>query len=341
MGKGARKMDLVVKINDKCNFACTFCSSNRISLTHDDLDINKIFEFVTNCNQPVQSIIVNGGDPLMVEPEYYEKLLDWLKEHSPETHVSFTTNLLGFWEEPEKWIDLFNTERENYITVCTSFQYGTGRRLKTGEIFTEDMFRKIYKLFQDTIGVNVPFISVISEENEDTALKTVELAKELETVCRLNPALKSGRTTKPYPFHKIVKIWLDVIDAGLGEYEMSCALLKQVMRGETTECPFNSRCFETISCLSPDGTQHTCPAIADDILKGVPDCFKGNGHKVPLDYTVIDTARCYNCSLHGLCNSCMKRIIDIKTTNTVKEHCEGMRQLSGRLMALAKQECAE
>ena len=327
-------MDLVVKINDKCNFACNFCSSNQISLTHENLDINKIFEFVTNCNQPVQSIIVNGGDPLMVDPEYYEQLLVWLKENSPETHVSFTTNLLDFWEHPEKWLNLFNLNREDHISVCTSFQYGSGRRLKTGEVYTEDMFRKVFELFLNTIGERVPFISVISEENEDTAIKTVELAKELQTKCRLNPALCSGRTTKPYPFYKIVKIWLDIIDAGLDEYEMNCALLKQVTSDNVTECPFNPYCHKSISCLSPDGTQHTCPAVADDILKGVPEYFQGTGSTIPLEYRVIQEDKCYTCPMYSLCNSCTKRIMDIKDCLNIEEHCDGMNELYPRLKKL-------
>ena len=58
-------------------------------------------------------IIVTGGDPLCVSPEFYEELLSlgsW--------KMSFTTNLKDYYENPGKWDSIFKNPR---VGVCTSF----------------------------------------------------------------------------------------------------------------------------------------------------------------------------------------------------------------------------
>ena len=49
--------DLVLKVNDKCNFKCDFCSSNKIAENHDDLDINIVKEYLKK--ERVSNIILN------------------------------------------------------------------------------------------------------------------------------------------------------------------------------------------------------------------------------------------------------------------------------------------
>ena len=214
-------MDLVIKISDKCNFKCDFCSSNMIAANHNDLPLWKVTSYIVDHPQ-VRNIIVNGGDPLCVDPEWYWNLLYWLEETKRDINISFTTNLWDFYKHPEKWEELF----KEHISVCTSFQYGDERKLATGEVFTEDMFVEIFNMFEERIGYKLKFIAVQNHKNASYALATVELAKRLGTTCRINPALKSGRTEFPYPFHLMMRTWLDIIDAGLGEYEDNCKLLK-------------------------------------------------------------------------------------------------------------------
>lgn len=314
------KMDLVVKISDRCNFACTFCSSNQIAVNHKDLDIEKLKSFI-HAHKNINNIIVNGGDPLMVSPEYYENLLQFIEGNKLNIHVSFTTNLLAFWKDPNKWTPILKR-----VGVCTSFQYGNDRRLADGTVFSEEMFREVFKLFEERVGYKLKFITVINENNENTVMKTVQLAKELGTTCKINGALMSGRTTSPYPFYKMVEHYIAIIKAGYGQYEDNCALIVDAFKGNITECPFNKRCHESIRCMSPDGTVHSCPAIADDILKGVPEAIKCTGAKLEFDYTVVN-ANCPACKCYNICNSCTKRIMDLKNSNTAEEYCENMKKL--------------
>lgn len=327
-------MDLVIKISDKCNFKCDFCSSNMIAADHKDLPLWKVTSYLVDHPQ-VRNIIVNGGDPLCVDPEWYWNLLYWLEETKRDINISFTTNLWDFYKHPEKWEELF----KEHISVCTSFQYGDERKLAIGEVFTEDMFVEIFKMFEEKIGYKLKFIAVQNHKNASYALATVELAKRLGTTCRINPALKSGRTETPYPFHLMMKTWLDIIDAGLGEYEDNCKLLKDVWAGNDTECPFNSRCHDSefgIRCMSPDGSVHTCPAIADDIMKGIDEAYvDGSDKKIPFKDILVKT-ECATCKNFKLCNSCKKRIIDIHSMdeNYLSDHCTHMKAMIPRMEKL-------
>ena len=88
-------MDLIIKPTELCNFKCTFCSSTNIT---DDksavLGVDQIFRFLERFPD-TRTIIVNGGDPLMMSPDYYWKIIDWLDLHEYETDISFTTNLVA------------------------------------------------------------------------------------------------------------------------------------------------------------------------------------------------------------------------------------------------------
>lgn len=329
--------DLVLKINDKCNFGCAFCSSNKIAKNHENLDIEIVKEYLRN--NDIHSLIINGGDPLMVDPEYYWQILEYTLTYLKKpVRLALTTNLLDFYEQPSKWVKLFKHEQ---VDVCTSFQYGTKRRLKTGEIFTEDMFLKFMDKFYRLIGYAPSFISVIDEENEKYCIKTVELAKMLNTTCRLNPTLKSGRATKAYPYYKMFKIYLDIMEAGLGKYENNCVIIKRVWQeGNANECPYNRSCRTDLGSLSPGGEFHTCPSIADDIFSKVIDInFRDPDTCMEFDKSAIHES-CYKCPMFLICNSCFKRIQDItdgiygvsqsEAMSNINNHCKQMKKLYNR-----------
>lgn len=319
--------DLVLKVNDKCNFKCDFCSSNKIAENHDDLDINIVKEYLKK--ERVSNIILNGGDPLLVSVDYYWDLLDFITTNNMDTRISFTTNLLEFKKNPIEWSTLFC---HPLVDVCTSFQYGSGRKLATGEVYTEEMFVEIYNLFKRLVDKDLPFIAVVTEENEKYCMDTVKLAQRLETVCRLNGCLKSGRAVGMFPYYKMLSIYLDIIEAGLGDYENNCWIIQKVWKHhQTDECPYNTNCRETLACISPNGTIHSCPSIADDIfMKDIHPGFleENSAARLPFDMSVLK-AECPMCPMTCFCNSCYKRIQDIKDTS-VSVHCKKMKALQAR-----------
>ena len=75
-------MDLIIKPTELCNFRCTFCSSTHI--TEDktaQLDLEYVYAFLKRFPD-TKTIIVNGGDPLMIDPQYYWDLIAHLDQHN-------------------------------------------------------------------------------------------------------------------------------------------------------------------------------------------------------------------------------------------------------------------
>lgn len=326
-------MDLIIKPTQRCNFGCTFCSSNCIKEDRDELSLELLLKYIDE--HTINTIIVNGGDPLMMPPAYYEAILNKLDEKNEGT-LSFTSNLWDFWLHPDKWTPLF---KHNRVGVITSFQYGGERRLADGRPFTENMFRKVHALYKEHVGKNLDFITVITRSNEDTAIKTVELAKELGCKVKMNSANASGRCADYYPKYKMLNIYMDIIEAGLGEYEFNCSILRQVFNGNPACCPWTRTCYQGIRCLSPDGTEHTCGSFNDDYIKA-----KESGQKtyalgeypeteIAKDYRSIKP-ECFGCQMFLLCNGCYKNIKDVKDAHNEEKHCKEMQQVKERMTRL-------
>lgn len=286
-------MDLVIKPTRACNFKCSFCSSNLIPNKKLDLDVVKDFLLKND----VSTIIVNGGDPLMMPVSYYEELVDFINEHNMNISVSFTTNMWDWYENPDKWNKLFRNDK---IKLCTSFQYGKGRIIPNGSDFTEELFLDIQNKFKNEFGYYLDFISVVTEDNEQYAIKNVELAKSLGVHCKLNYAVKSGRQDKMYPYDKIIHTYNELFKTDLWKYEDNCLNFINYFNNKGTICPLSDNmCYDNIRCFTPDGSLSMCPALDDD---GIKDSRKYKFYK----------KECLTCEFFRICNGCAKRIKDLQ-----------------------------
>ena len=330
-------MELIIKPTELCNFKCTFCSSPNLSSTRASvLDLKKIEDFLDRFPN-TSNIIVNGGDPLMLSPDYYYKILDLINERKMDTILSFTTNLWDFYLHPEKWTELFNHKQ---VGVGTSFNYGETRRISNKRAYTEEDFWKVSDLFLEKVGYRPDFISVINTENEHSAINNVRLAKAMGVECKLNYAVGSGRQSNPYTLSKIYKIYLQIIEEDLTDWEFNTKQIINKMQGSHTICPRSRNCDEHIRCLQPDGDYYSCGAYGDDKEYGIDFNNEMNSPKVstPLqsDYELDSMkSECLTCPMFELCNGCRKTVKDMKVNNIVEEHCKLMKTMQSKLLELA------
>lgn len=329
-----RKMELIVKPTEACNFKCTFCSSTDITDEKSKvLDLDHIFNFLRRFPQ-TNTIIINGGDPLMVKPEYYWKIIDFLDEHHLPATLSFTTNLWAFYKKPSMWVDLFKHER---VGVATSFNYGDTRKITETRVFTEDIFWKVSDKFLKLVGYRPDFISVITDENEDTAIDNVRLAKRMDVECKLNYAMSSGVQGQPYQLSKIYEIYTQIYDLGLWQWEYNTKQMMQRLYGKANSCPQSRSCDEGIRCLQPSGDYYSCGSFGDD--RQHPIDFKqevvDGGFITPLQ-TNADLAslkaECYTCPMFKICNGCRKTISDMKKADIVESHCSLMKSIAPKII---------
>jgi radical SAM protein with 4Fe4S-binding SPASM domain len=333
-------MELIIKPTERCNFKCTFCSSTHITEDKSlELDLDYIYQFLKRFPE-TNTIIVNGGDPLMMDPQYYWDIIKFLDDNEMSTSISFTTNLWPFYKNPNKWKELFNHPR---MGITTSFQYGGGRLKGDLSEFSEEDFWAVSNSMLEHCGYRPDFISVITDENEDLALKNVELAKTMGVECKLNYAFSSGppvkfkniimgQEGKPYMLAKIYNIYVKVWQAGLAPWEYNTKQMMRRLKGNSTSCPQNRKCDTGIRTLQPSGDYYSCGAFGDDRVYPINFVKEMSGDKVlPLqNATELQSLKqsCYSCPMFDICNGCRKTIKDLKDYNMVEEHCQQMKQLA-------------
>ena len=338
-------MELIIKPTERCNFKCTFCSST--SITDDksaELDHEYIFRFLQRYPQ-TNTIIVNGGDPLMMDPDYYWKIIEYLDENNLPATISFTTNLWPFYKNPNKWLDLFKHER---MGIATSFQYGGGRLKGDLTEFTEEDFWNVSDTMLNLVGYRPDFISVITKENEDRAIDNVILAKKMGVECKLNYAFSTGppvkfrgitmgQQGKPYMLADIYEIYVKIWQLGLTEWEYNTKQMIKRLGGLSTTCPQNRNCDSEIRTLQPSGDYYSCGAFGDDKQYSINFETEMSGKKVfPTKYELeLQSLKqsCYSCPMFQICNGCKKTIKDLKDHDLVETHCSKMKTLAADIVA--------
>jgi radical SAM protein with 4Fe4S-binding SPASM domain len=337
-------MDLIIKPTEQCNFKCTFCSSTHIT---DDktatLDHQHIFDFLQRFPD-TKTIIVNGGDPLMMQPEYYWTIITHLDKIGSDASISFTSNLWPFYKNPNKWKELFNHPR---MGITTSFQYGGGRLKGDLSEFSEEDFWKTSDAMLEHCGYRPDFISVITEENAHLAIKNVELAKQMGVQCKLNYAFSSGPPVKfkgivmgqegrPYLLADIYEIYVEIWQHGLTQWEYNTSQMVKRLKNLSTCCPQNRECDGGIRTLQPSGDYYSCGAFGDDKIYPIDFKTEMSGKQIfPLRFQPeIQSLKqsCYTCPMFLICNGCRKTIKDLKDYNLVEAHCSKMKTLAPRII---------
>lgn len=330
-----RHMELIVKPTEKCNFKCTFCSSTNITDDKDRLlDLDQIYRFLQKYPN-TSTIIINGGDPLMVPINYYWKLIDYLDRHNLKATLSLTTNLWAFRANPDKWEKLFQHER---VGVTTSFNYGDTRRVTETQVFTEELFWEVSDLFLERIGYRPDFISVITDANEDTAINNVRLARKMNVECKLNYAMSSGDQSTPYQLSKVYKLYTQVYDEGLWPWEYNTKVMMRRLTAKTSSCPQSRECDSGIRCLQPSGDYYSCGSFGDDreyAINFEQEMMGEAARPLQVEFDLVSMKQeCFTCSMFDICNGCRKTIRDTKRAGMVESHCSLMKTIAEKITSI-------
>lgn len=315
-------MQVIIKPTGLCNFRCKFCSAANLSINHpsDGKCHQQIKDLIADLKP--RSIIITGGEPLMVPPEYYYDLHEFYP-----CNISPTTNLKDFYLHPDKWTPLFN---EKWFTPTTSFNYGDTRMWDEDTVYSEEMFIKVIELFKERTGAPPPsFIAVIDDYNEHTVMDHVLLAKKLGMKAKLNNAIAMGIQDVTYQRYKMFAQYLKVIDAGLGDYEWHCS------NKDLGICPHNINllCESCIRCCFVDNTGNLhVSSCEDEISVGIE--FPTSRYNLGAVKEIIDpedfiTPECSYCELFRLCNGCRSNRRNAKTD---PNYCEEMSKLKDRII---------
>ena len=310
-------MQFVIRATKLCNFQCEFCSNVNISKDTTPLDITYLKGLFLKYKP--ETVCFEGGDPLMLSPNYYREIMQFTKIYDIEVKDwAFITNLWAFYRNPEKWVDLFS---EPNVSLGTSFQYGTKRKISKTRIYDEKTFREVYQLVQTLINKPLGFNAVIDRENYDRGLDHVLLAKDLGTSCKLLPLDALGRSKDFLPQADFLALILKIVKSGLSEYEWTSSAILDVLRGEHTgSCPFNRECGKDFIVINPDGSIKTCSLDHSE----KPIHFQTSVKQ-------INQPNCLTCSAFDICNGCYALL----QQNRTKEDCEKIIEIVDELKAYA------
>ena len=267
------------------------------------------------------SIILLGGEALCMGVDFYLELLKLTT-----ASLDFTTNLKAFYQNPDEWSPLFRDER---VSVCTSFNYGTSRLYSPKQVYNEQMFIKTMRLFKSRVGYTPMFIAVIDKNNVHLWRQHIELAKKLGTRCRLNNALKLGRQGEYFPRSEMFKIWIQIAKEKLDKYELNTY---ERMIGR---CPINScqLCASTIRVVQKNNkgqiVYYNCDDRSSMGCETLPvSDVPSRPHKSNPTPMFV---KCYTCRLFNICNGCKTNIMQIKDK---EKYCYDMKQMEHDIVNL-------
>lgn len=339
-------MNLIIKPTVNCQFRCTFCSSTQLSEEAKDIvELADIEAFIKRYPE-TSTIIVNGGDPLMMPPEYYWEIIKICERYECDAVLSFTTNLWAFWKKPELWTKLFCTDR---VGVTTSFQYGDKRLKGDGSVFTEEDFIKVSDLFLERVGYRPDFIAVIDHDNVDTVLDTVRLAKRLGVEAKVNyvsasgpvvvkKGIEMGSINNFYTQADMYRSYLEIHAAGLMEWEYNTKQMVRRLKHGNTTCPLSRNCDEGIRALQPGQNYYSCGSFGDDNEYPIDFQREMSGEFfTPLQQVPeLDSMKqaCYECPMFSICNGCRKTVADTKRIGLVEHHCRTMKDNAPKIIEL-------
>lgn len=281
---GYGERTLIIKPTTDCNFNCSFCSAKLLNIPQHEHLPEKLKTFILNYNP--SDIIITGGEPLINSKEYLCELIDIVASQRDDYNICLTSNLMLWYNDPQKFDYLFNNP---HVNVTTSFQYGDERKAMSP--YTEEQFVKLFNKFLERYDERLMFIYVVNEDNEKDVLKACQLAKDLKTTFRINQMLPLGLSNTFYPRYKIINLHLQAIKAGYQEQ------LESLDSIANQRCPFPNSFKDCLGnkvvYIDKEGNlvEHNC----EDCISAKETIDVKRGALFP---------KCYGCKMLRLCNTC-------------------------------------
>lgn len=169
----------------------------------------------------------------------------------------------------------------------------------------------------------------------------VKLAQKLNVVCKMNPAVKSGRQSSSFPYHLMFNLYLDIIENGLEMYEYNCMSIVKMAIGLSATCPYSRECGDWIRVLQPNG-YFSCGSFADENLFPI-DFDKEISSKEKLTSSIFKCGNflkqeCTTCPLFRICNGCVRNIREMKISGLTETHCSEMKKNLNRFLLIKERE---
>jgi sulfatase maturation enzyme AslB (radical SAM superfamily) len=145
-----------------------------------------------------------------------------------------------------------------------------------------------------------------------------------------------GNENSMYTQADMYEQYLEIHEAGLGEFEYNTKQMIKRLRGGDTTCPLARSCDSQIRSLQPGNNYHSCGAFGDDLAYPIDfeKEMKGEFFRPLTNVPELESMKqsCFTCPMFSICNGCKKTISDTKRLGLVEHHCKKMKSIASRII---------
>lgn len=267
-------MQVVVKLTNRCNLRCTYCSEGDIC---SSADISAdVFQKLVDDLPPVMELIGeknvdflwHGGEPLCFSKSVLCAMMDYAKDKLGSDYtVSFSAQSNGTLINAE-WIDIIKKYDISMGISLDGYENIHDKYRLTAD--GKPTFKKIIdniELLEEN-GIQVGTLMVLNSTDEIDADELFDVIKNHKLSCKIHPVFSAGRAEDVSNLDEIGNNYVKVMSqltkkalefGGSVEIEPISSLLKAVLGTKSVlECSFAGVCGKSILCLYPDGGMGFC-----------------------------------------------------------------------------------
>ncbi len=317
-------MNLIAKLaGNACNLDCRYCFEKRKSVSNNPM-LPAILEKAIRMVPKPCSLVMHGGEPLIVGRELFQEYLDIISTYYPEKINAVRVQTNGVLLDDE-WVELlFRRNRHLNIEIAISLDGTRNMNLLRIDCNGRNSFEQVRSAFRllERYGIRAGMLSVISRQTLQSS-GAVEYARFLKSISNLafvkvnalfdieDNELKVNSITPSAYSMFIVALAREYIKEQLYErfpIEPLLSILQKIRGCSSRYCNYSTRkCFHYLS-LYPDGTIGFCDCLP------LPDFIMGNVDCNSIESAIIRATRsedalklqtllqqCKSCNIYDFC----------------------------------------
>lgn len=271
-----RNMTIIFRMTSGCNLNCTYCydkENHIITKKENEIfkakipNIIKYIEKIWEDKNGRSEIIFHGGEPLIINKENYEELINKIKDIYPNVRFSIQTNgiLLN-----EQYIKLFKKHNVHIGISLDGYDEITNkyRVYKNQKNSFNDVKKNIILLNKNDIKYGI--IMTLNSSVLGNEKKLYNFIKDYKLNCNIRPAFKSNNKEIEYMtereyyifFKNLFDIWIndkntEVKFTQIKEvYDEFIKVLEPIYRNKS--CSTSGNCYKKFISLDVDGNLYSC-----------------------------------------------------------------------------------
>ena len=348
-GSGA---NLIVKTaGNACDLDCRYCFEKGKSVPHDPMPLPVLKRAIQAVPEPC-SLVMHGGEPLIVGHERFQEYLDIISAYYPEKVNAVRVQTNGALLDDE-WVELlFKRNSHLDIEIAISLDGTERMNLLRTDRRGNNSFARVLGAFRllERYGIRPGMLSVISRQTIQAggAREYAELLKSIPNLAFVkinalfnieNNELTPDSITPSEYSQFIIELAEWYIKARLYErfpLEPVLSILQRLRGRPSRYCNYSTRkCFHYLS-LYPDGAVGPCDCLP---ITDFPIAYVGSEDLEDATMRAVRTKnasrlqdlirQCQNCDLYNFClGGCLsQRYYFTENPALSRDFCESKREL--------------